>query len=75
MLVGDWLSLMKFRPRVEIESTLELGPAPLYDVRPALLARVKVFLRVIRWRAKNRHIVRMLALTPWPARIVRSAAG
>ena len=39
-------------------------PSPLYDVRAVLFARVcGLFLRVIRWRAKNRHKVAMLVLT------------
>lgn len=50
---------------VEIELALEPRLAPLYDVGPALLARMGgLFLRVIRWRAKNRHSVVMLVLTP-----------
>ena len=50
---------------IEIELTLEPSPAPLYDVRPVLLARMgALFLRVIRWRTKNRHNVVMLVLTP-----------
>ena len=50
---------------VEIELAIEPGLAPPHKVRPVLLARVgRLFLRVIRCRAKNRHSVAMLVLTP-----------
>ncbi len=61
---------------VEVELAVEPGPAPFYDVGTVLLGRVAcLFLRVIRWRERNRHSVAMLVLTPCPASIVRSSSS
>ena len=43
---------------IEIRLAIEPGPAPPQDVGTVLLAGVRrLFLRVMRWRAKNRWIV------------------
>jgi hypothetical protein len=62
--------------RNEVELALEPGPAPLYDVRSVLLARVDLpFLRMTRWRAKDRHKVAMPVLALGPAGIARSSSA
>ena len=44
--------------RIQLELLVEPLLAPLQDVRPVLLGRVRgLFLRVIRRRAKKRHTV------------------
>jgi hypothetical protein len=49
--------------RVNIELTFELGLAPLHNVGPILLGRMRrLFLRVIAWRATDRAVANRRAL-------------
>jgi hypothetical protein len=51
--------------RIEIELALEPDFAPLQDVGPILLARVRgLFLRVSLWRLQKRHSAATLNCTP-----------
>jgi hypothetical protein len=61
---------------VEIKLALEPFLTLLQDVGAILLGRMAgLFLRVIPWRAKKRHKVAMLTLTPRSANIVLNSAS
>jgi len=61
---------------IEIELALEPFLAALQDIGTVLLRGVAgLFLRVIPCRAKKRHSVAMLTLTPRAASIIRNSAN
>jgi hypothetical protein len=60
--------------RIEVDLSLEPLLAPLHDVRPVLLGSMRcLFLRVMPWRLKKRHIVLMATPMPCSASRARSS--